>query len=282
MFEPLLRLPPGPVDLTTFDARATPGFEGSKDEGKAALYALGDDLADLQERLFAEGVSDVGAGRAILLVLQGMDTSGKGGVLRHAVGMVDPQGVRITSFKAPTDEERSHDFLWRIRKALPSAGLIGVFDRSHYEDVLIGRVRELAPADEIERRYDAINAFEAEVLASGTTIVKCMLHVSAEQQEERLLARLDDPTKHWKFNPTDIDERARWPEYRTAYEIALERTNTEVAPWYVVPSDRKWYRNLAVARLLHDTLARMAPEWPAADFDVDEQRRRLTEEPELS
>jgi PPK2 family polyphosphate:nucleotide phosphotransferase len=282
MFEPLLRLPPGPVDLTALDTRATPGFDESKDEGKASLHALGGDLANLQERLFAEGVAKVGDGRAILLVLQGMDTSGKGGVIRHAVGMVDPQGVRITSFKAPTDEERKHDFLWRVRKALPSPGLIGVFDRSHYEDVLIARVHQLAPADEIERRYDAINEFEAEVLASGTTIVKCMLHVSAAQQKERLLARLDDPTKHWKFNPGDIDERGRWSEYRAAYEIALERTNTEVAPWFVVPSDRKWYRNLAVARPLHDTLARMAPEWPDADFDVDEQRRRLTEEPALA
>jgi PPK2 family polyphosphate:nucleotide phosphotransferase len=282
MFEPLLRLPPGPVDLTALDPRGTPGFSDSKDEGKAALYALGTDLAELQERLFAEGAAKVGDGRAVLLVLQGMDTSGKGGVLRHAVGLVDPQGVRITSFKTPTEEEAKHDFLWRVRRALPDRGLIGVFDRSHYEDVLIARVRELASADEIERRYDAINDFEADVLASGTTIVKCVLHVSAEEQKNRLLARLDRPEKHWKFHPEDVDERQLWPEYRRAYELALERTNTEVAPWYVVPSDRKWYRNLAVARLLHDTLERMAPEWPAADFDVDEQRKRLTEEVGIS
>ena len=280
MFEHLLRLPPGPVDLTAIPTDATPGFEGSKSDGKAALAELGDPLSDLQERLFAEGVAEVGEGRAVLLVLQGMDTSGKGGVLRHTVGLVDPQGLRITSFKAPTDEEKKHDFLWRIRKGLPGAGHIGVFDRSHYEDVLIARVRSLAPADEIERRYDAINAFEAEVLAAGTTVVKCMLHISAETQKERLLARLDDPTKHWKFNPADIDERGRWAEYREAYEIALERTNTEVAPWHVIPSDRKWFRNLAIAQVLHDTLARMAPEWPAADFDVSEQRARLQgEEP---
>jgi PPK2 family polyphosphate:nucleotide phosphotransferase len=273
-----LRLPPGPVDLTHLDSRATPGFDGDKKDGVAALEALGDELEGLQERLFAEGVADVGHGRAVLLVLQGMDTSGKGGTLRHTVGLMDPQGVRITSFKKPTDEELAHDFLWRIRKALPTKGLIGVFDRSHYEDVLIVRVHELAPKEEIEERYDVINAFEAELAGAGITIIKCMLHISADTQKERLLARLDDPTKHWKFNPGDVDERAHWPAYREAYEIALERTNTEVAPWYVIPSDRKWYRNLAIAHLLHDTLSHMNPQWPAADYDVEEQRKRLVDE----
>jgi PPK2 family polyphosphate:nucleotide phosphotransferase len=207
-----------------------------------------------------------------------MDTSGKGGILRHTVGLVDPQGVRITSFKAPTDEELSHDFLWRIRRALPEAGHIGVFDRSHYEDVLIVRVHQLADPDEIERRYDAINEFEAELLAGGTYVLKCMLHISAEEQKRRLLARLDDPTKYWKFNPNDVDERAHWADYRTAYEIALERTNTEVAPWHVIPSDAKWFRNLSVAGLLLDALERMAPVWPPADFDIEEQRSRLVDE----
>ena len=278
VIESLLRLPPGPVDLHQYATDATPGWDDGKAKGKKALTSLADPLSDLQERLFAEGVSDVGHGRAVLLVLQGMDTSGKGGVLRHTVGLVDPQGVRITSFKAPTDEEKKHDFLWRIRQALPSAGHIGVFDRSHYEDVLIARVRELAPVEEIERRYDAINAFESDVLGAGITIVKCMLHISPETQKERLLARLDQPEKHWKFNPGDIDERARWAEYREAYEIALERTNTEVAPWHVIPSDRKWYRNLAIAQILHDTLARMAPAWPPADYDIPTQRARLEDE----
>jgi PPK2 family polyphosphate:nucleotide phosphotransferase len=278
VIESLLRLPAGPVDLAAIPADATPGFDGGKKKGKKALAALGDPLSDLQERLFAEGVSDVGHGRAVLLVLQGMDTSGKGGVLRHTVGLVDPQGLRITSFKAPTDEEKKHDFLWRIRKGLPAAGHIGVFDRSHYEDVLIVRVRQLAEAEEIERRYDAINAFEAEVLAAGITIVKCMLHISPETQKERLLARLDSPDKNWKFNPGDVDERGRWAEYREAYEVALERTNTEVAPWHVIPSDHKWYRNLAIGQILHDTLARMAPVWPVADYDVSTQRSRLEDE----
>jgi PPK2 family polyphosphate:nucleotide phosphotransferase len=276
--EAALRLPTGPVDLRSMDCRATPGFDAGKKAGTAALFELGDDLSDLQERLYAEGAADVGHGRAVLLVLQGMDTSGKGGTLRHTVGLVDPQGLRISSFKKPTKEELDHDFLWRIRKALPSPGIIGVFDRSHYEDVLIVRVHELAPADEVERRYDAINAFEAEVAAAGITVIKCMLHISPEAQNERLQARLDDPTKHWKFNPGDIDERAHWAAYREAYEIALERTNTEVAPWYVIPSDRKWYRNLAIGKLLHETLSRMNPQWPAADFDVDEQKQRLADE----
>jgi len=274
-----LRLTPGPVDLTAIATDATPGFTGDKADGQAALEALADELAEQQERLFAEGRS--GGGRRILLVLQGMDTSGKGGTLRHTVGLFDPQGVRITSFKAPTEEERAHDFLWRIRNALPAPGYVGVFDRSHYEDVLIARVRELAPADEIEGRYGLINDFERELVDAGTTVVKCMLHISAAEQKERLLARLDDPTKHWKFNPDDIGERALWPTYRSAYEIALERTNTESAPWHVIPADRKWFRDLAIAGLLRDALRGMALEWPKADFDVAEQRGRLEQEQPL-
>ena len=216
--------------------------------------------------------------RSVLLVLQGMDTSGKGGVLRHTVGLVDPQGVKITSFKAPSDEERDHDFLWRIRKALPAPGYLGVFDRSHYEDVLIQRVRSFAPPEEIERRYDAINDFERTLTEQGTTVLKCMLHISAEEQKERLEARLADPTKFWKYNPGDLDERALWPAYREAYEIALERTNTEHAPWHVVPSDRKWFRNLAVGQLLHETLSGLDLQWPAPDFDVESERQRLADE----
>ena len=273
----LLRVPPGPVDLAAWATDATPGFTGDKAEGKRALAGLGGPLGDLQERLYAEGTSGAGD-RAVLLVLQGMDTSGKGGVVRNAVGLVDPQGVRITSFKAPSAEELEHDFLWRIRRGVPGCGKIGVFDRSHYEDVLIARVRKLVPAEELERRYDAINDFEAELVASGVRLLKVMLHVSRETQRERLLARLDDPTKHWKFEPGDIDERGRWDEYRRAYEIALERTSTAVVPWHVVPADRKWFRNLAVGRLLLAELEQMAPVWPAADFDVDQQRDRLLAE----
>ncbi len=269
----LLRLPPGPVDLASIDPRAKRGFSGSKSDGKAALATLGPKVADLQERLYAE--SRVGGRRSVLLVLQGMDTSGKGGVVRHCVGLLDPQGVRIAGFKAPTEEERRHDFLWRIEKQAPSPGIVGVFDRSHYEDVLIARVHQLADTNEIERRYQAINDFEQRLVDSGVTVIKCMLHISKEKQRERLLARLEDPTKHWKFNPADIDERARWDDYQRAYEIALERCNTDAARWHVVPSDRKWYRNWAVASLLLEHLQALDPQWPVVTFDLEEQKARL-------
>jgi PPK2 family polyphosphate:nucleotide phosphotransferase len=274
--EAQLRLPAGHVDLRSVDTEGHPGLAGSKEKGEAALKGLGPELSDLQERLFAERTA--GSTRSVLLVLQGMDTSGKGGVLRHTVGLMDPQGVKITSFKAPTEEERKHDFLWRIRNALPQPGYIGVFDRSHYEDVLIARVRELAPAQEIERRYGVINEFEQELADGGTRVVKCMLHISAEEQKKRLVARLENPTKYWKYNPSDVDERALWPEYRKAYEVALERTNTETAPWHIVPSDKKWARNLAIGRLLLETLQGLDPQWPEADFDIDAEKLRLIDE----
>lgn len=270
----------GPVDLTALPTDQTPGFDGDKKDAAAALAALGDELSELQERLWAERTT--GSPRRVLLVLQGMDTSGKGGVLRHTVGLVDPQGVKITSFKAPTADELKHHFLWRIRRALPEPGFLGVFDRSHYEDVLIVRVHGLADGDTVERRYDEINQFEAELAAEGYVILKCMLHISAATQRERLLARLDSPAKFWKFNPADIDERERWGDYRTAYEVALARTNTEIAPWYVVPSDKKWYRNLVVGQLLLAHLRGLNLQWPAADFDVDAQRQRLVDERSIS
>lgn len=275
-----LRVPDGPVDLSSVETDAAPGFDGKKADGEAALLALGPELVEQQERLFAHGRA--GGNRSVLLVLQGMDTSGKGGTLRSTVALVDPQGVRITSFKAPTAEELEHDFLWRIDKALPAPGYLGVFDRSHYEDVLIARVRELVPTEEIERRYAAINQWERRLVEGGTTIVKCMLHISAAEQKERLLARLDDETKHWKYNPGDVDERALWPAYQEAYEIAIERTNTDVAPWHVVPADKKWYRNLAVGHLLLGALEGLGLQWPEADFDVAAERRRLTDEDPLS
>jgi PPK2 family polyphosphate:nucleotide phosphotransferase len=274
------RLPAGPVDLTTIDPAGTPAHHGSREEGEAALTGIGPELAELQERLYAEKTD--GGTRNVLLVLQGMDTSGKGGILEHTVGLVSPAGVKITSFKAPTDEEKAHDFLWRIEKALPPAGLIGVFDRSHYEDVLIVKVHEWADAAEIERRYDAINEFEQKLVDGGTTIVKCMLHISPDEQKARLLARLDDPTKHWKYNPGDLDERARWGAYRDAYEVALERTNTDAAPWHVIPSDHKWYRNLVIGHLLLDALRGLDLQWPVADFDVAVEKKRLADEEPIS
>lgn len=261
------------TSLADVDSAATPGFDGTKDDGVAALADLGDELADLQERLHAHGTT--GDPRSVLLVLQGMDTSGKGGVIEKVVGLVSPLGVQIASFKKPTPEELEHDFLWRIERELPAGGVLGVFDRSHYEDVLIGRVRSLADADEIERRYDAINDFERRYVDAGGTLLKCLLHISPEDQAERLAARLDDPTKHWKFNPGDIDERELWDEYQAAYDLVLQRTSTEHAPWHVVPSGRKWYRNWAVGTLLLETLRGLDLTWPEADYDVDEQRARL-------
>jgi PPK2 family polyphosphate:nucleotide phosphotransferase len=268
-----LRVPEGPVDLSAYDTRATTGFDGSKDDGKVALDALGAEVSDWQERLFAEGRKD--GNRSVLLVLQGMDTSGKGGVIRHGAGLMDPQGLRITSFKAPTAAEKRRGFLWRIRQALPEPGMIGIFDRSHYEDVLIARVRNLVAPPVWNRRYEQINEFEAELAESGVTVLKCFLHISADQQKERLEARLDDPTKYWKYNPGDIDERELWPAYAEAYEAALENCNGPSAPWYVIPSDRKWYRNWAVTTLLLETLRELSPEWPPADFDVDGEKARL-------
>jgi PPK2 family polyphosphate:nucleotide phosphotransferase len=271
---------PGPVDLTTIETDAAPGFDGGKTAGEAALAVLGPELADLQERLFANRTT--GSRRRVLLVLQGMDTSGKGGVLRHTVGLIDPQGVRIRSFKAPTDEEKAQHFLWRIEQALPEPGYVGVFDRSHYEDVLIVKVHAWADPATVEQRYDEINAFEARLVEDGCVVLKCMLHIGPDEQRERLQERLDDPEKHWKYNPGDLDERALWPAYRDAYETAIERTNTDVAPWHVIPADKKWFRNLAIGQLLLDALRGLDLEWPAADFDVAAEQRRLRSEDPIS
>ena len=268
----LLKVAPGFV-LGTVDAGATPGFAGNKADGQAALAAGAAELSALQEQLFAN--SRAGDNRKVLLVLQGMDTSGKGGVVRHVVGAVDPQGVSHHAFKAPTEAELRHGFLWRIRREVPTAGLIGVFDRSHYEDVLIGRVKSLAPPEEIEQRYGQITEFEQELFDDNTTLIKVMLHISAAEQKARLMERLERPDKYWKYNPGDIDERMLWPGYQAAYQTALERTSTAFAPWYVVPANRKWFARLAVQQLLLKALRDMVLTWPAADFDVLAERARL-------
>jgi len=260
-------------DLAAIDPSSTPGFPGSKKDAEKALAGATDELATLQERLFAE--STAGGTRSVLLILQAMDTAGKGGILRHVVGGVDPQGVHIHAFKAPSDEEKAHDFLWRVRRQLPAPGQIGVFDRSQYEDVLIHRVRGFSPPEVIEQRYGLITEFEREVVAGGTSILKVMLHISRDEQKARLQERLDRPDKHWKFNPGDIDERQHWDAYQEAYQIAIERTATPDAPWYVIPADRKWYARWAVQHLLIEKLRELNPQWPAADFDVQEQKRRL-------
>ena len=271
----LLRLPAGAVDLASFDPAGTPGFAGKKSDAKAATKGLAPELGDLQECLWANGRVPNGANQKILVILQGMDTSGKGGVIRHAIGMVDPQGIWIRSFRAPTEKERRHHFLWRIEREVPPRGMIGIFDRSHYEDVLIVRVNELVPESVWSNRYEEINSFEERLVADGTVLIKCFLHISAEEQKERLLARLENPTKHWKYNPGDVDARAQWPDYQQAYADALERCSTGHAPWYVVPSDRKWYRNWAVAQLLAEQLRAMKLEWPVADFDVEQEKARV-------
>jgi len=272
---PLLRAGEG-FRLGEVDPESTPGYDGDKKSGKKDLEALSAGLNDLQERLFAAH-HDEDSGPAVLLVLQAMDTAGKGGIVRHVVGAVDPQGVELAAFKKPTEEELAHDFLWRIRPRVPGPGMIGVFDRSHYEDVLIGRVRELADETEIERRYTAINDFEAELVAAGVRIVKVMLHISPDEQKARLAERLDRPDKYWKYNPGDVDERLLWPDYMDAYQVVFDRTSTEAAPWFVVPANRKWYARLAVQRLLHDALVDIDPQWPAADFDVEVEKKRLAE-----
>jgi len=275
MLRDVLRCPQAPVDLAAIDTGATPKAPGDKETTKDAAAQMGEQLSALQERLFARGRVNADSARRVLVILQGMDTAGKGGVVRHTFGLLDPQGVQLAAFKAPTKEELSHDFLWRIRRELPDAGMIGVFDRSHYEDVLVARVDELVEPEVWRRRYDRINRFEAELAASGTVIVKFFLHISPEVQQERLVARLDDPEKHWKFDPSDIAARAKWGDYQQAYTDVLERCNPDIAPWYVIPADHKWYRNWAVAQILLETLRSMNITWPAVDFDVDEQRHKL-------
>jgi PPK2 family polyphosphate:nucleotide phosphotransferase len=267
-----LRARPG-FQLAGVDPASTPGFENGKRAAEKQLAAGIDELSSLQERLFAD--SRFGGKRSVLLVLQAMDTAGKGGIVRHVVGGVDPQGVKLHAFKKPTDEELAHDFLWRVRKEVPPAGYIGVFDRSHYEDVLIHRVHLFSPLVEINKRYALIDEFERELVDAGTTIIKVMLHISADEQRERLVARLDRDDKHWKYNPGDVDERAHWAAYQEAYQIAIERTSTDAAPWYVVPADNKWYARLAVQELLLDALRSFDLGWPDPPFDVDTERARL-------
>ncbi|KQM82310.1 polyphosphate kinase 2 family protein [Agromyces sp. Leaf222] len=269
----LLRVDPG-FRLADVDPGSSPGFEGDKAAGARALSAGLARLDDLQEQLFASSRMG-GDERRILLVLQAMDTAGKGGIVKHVMGSVDPQGVQLASFKKPTEEELAHDFLWRIHKQVPGPGLIGVFDRSHYEDVLIARVRGFASPEEIERRYGAINDFERELTGTGTTVIKVMLHISPDEQRERLHDRLERPDKHWKFNPGDIDERLLWGDYQQAYQAAFDHTATADAPWYVIPANRKWYARLVVQHLLTDALERMDLDWPKADYDVEEQKARL-------
>jgi PPK2 family polyphosphate:nucleotide phosphotransferase len=261
--------------VADIDTDGTPGFTGDKDGSVSLQEERNKRYAELQEMLYAN--SKEGDHRSVLLVLQGMDTAGKGGIVKHVVGQANPQGIRYTSFGVPTEEERAHHYLWRIRAALPPAGHIGVFDRSHYEDVLIVRVHNLVPPEVWGARYDEINAFEHELVDNGTTLVKVAMFVSLEEQKQRLAERLSRPDKYWKYNPGDIDERKLWPSYQEAYQAVLDRTSTNYAPWYVVPCDRKWYCRLAVTELLIEALKDLNLSWPPPDFDVEAEKLRVAQ-----
>lgn len=237
------------------------GLFASKEEAEKSLKEDAKAINDLQDRLWGERQ------RALLVVLQGIDTSGKDGTVRGVFDKCGPLGVCVTSFGKPSEEELAHDYLWRVHKATPKKGMIGVFNRSHYEDVLVVKVRNLAPAAAVEQRYAQINAFEQHLSENGVTILKFMLHISKEEQRERLQERLDDPAKHWKFNPSDLDDRALWDEFHTAYDAALARCSTAHAPWRVIPADKKWRRNAIIASVVRGALEAMNPAYPPSDFD---------------
>jgi PPK2 family polyphosphate:nucleotide phosphotransferase len=242
-------------DLSKVDTRDTCGIE-DKEKSKVQVAEDAAAIDQLQDRLYAEGK------RALLVVLQGIDSSGKDGTVRNVFNTCGPIGVHNTPFKAPTDVELAHDYLWRVHKACPEKGFIGIFNRSHYEDVLVVKVRKFAPADVIEKRYEQINAFEKMLSESGTRILKFMLHISKEEQAERLQARVDDPTKRWKFNPGDLEDRKLWDEFMNEYQTVVRKCSTEHAPWHVIPADRKWVRNAVIARIVRETLEEMNPQYP--------------------
>lgn len=248
--------------LADWDPKETEGFDGDKAEARAELAELNFQLDDLQEQLYADGR------HRVLVVLQGMDTSGKGGTIRKVFQGVNPSGVRVAAFKAPTEAELAHDFLWRVHPQVPGDGELVIFDRSHYEDVLIARVRGLVPAERWKARYRHIQDFERMLVAEGTVILKFFLHISADEQRERLQARLENPKKHWKFRLTDLEERKLWDDYQEAYEVAIKETATPDAPWYVVPANRKWYRNLVVCRTLIQTLEALDLHYPPSPDDL--------------
>jgi PPK2 family polyphosphate:nucleotide phosphotransferase len=241
-----------PGDLKAFPDRKVAEKQSVKD---------GEIIDTLQDRLYAEGK------RALLVVLQGIDSAGKDGTIKHVFKETGARGVVVTAFKKPSEEELAHDFLWRAHIVAPRRGFIGIFNRSHYEDVLVGRVRKLAPKDEIEKRYDQINAFEKMLAENGTRILKFMLHISKKEQAERLQERLDKPKHRWKFNPADLDDRKLWDEYQAAYDVMLDRCSTAWAPWHVIPADHKWARNAAIAAIVRETLEEMNPQYPKPDWD---------------
>ena len=250
------------IKLSDFDPRRVEG-DWTKSNAAKQIERNTAVTTDLAYRLYAENRWSV------LLVLQGMDTSGKDGTIRTVTSGVNPQSCQVVPFKQPSAEELDHDFLWRIHQAVPRRGNIGIFNRSHYEDVLVVRVHKLVPEAQWRKRYDQINAFEELLVEGGITLLKCFLHVSKDEQKERLQARLDDPDKRWKFNHGDLDERKLWDDYQRAYEDALTRCNTAHAPWYIVPADRKWYRNLVVSQILREALEKLNPKFPPSAEGLD-------------
>ncbi|MFT3888078.1 MAG: polyphosphate kinase 2 family protein [Arachnia sp.] len=267
-----LRVTPD-FDLSTFDRAGAPGFDGDRDDADELMAARGRLMAELQERLYANGRA--GGTERVLVVVQGLDTAGKGGIARHVMGMVDPQGVALRSFGVPTEEERAHHYLWRIERALPKPGQIGLFDRSHYEDVLVVRVDELVPPDVWGARYEEINAWEKALVDDGVRILKFAMMVSHDEQGMRLMERLDRPDKRWKFSTNDLKTRAKWDAYQEAYADVFRLTSTEHAPWYVLPADRKWFPRLAITEILTRTLVDMDLRWPLPAYDPAEQRAAL-------
>ena len=253
--------PKSSISLADIDPDDT-GDVATKEEGKALLKVERKRIRDLQERLFAE------RRQSLLVILQATDTGGKDGTIKDVFKGVNPQGCRVWPFKEPTPEELDHDFLWRYHEKTPRDGLITIFNRSHYEDVLVVRVKDLVPKAVWSRRYDAINDFERMLTANGTRILKFYLHISKEEQRKRLQARLDDPEKHWKFSVGDLDDRARWTAYQRAFEDAINCCTTAEAPWYVIPANHKWYRNLAIARIVAGTLDEMDPQFPEPEADL--------------
>jgi len=259
----------GNVNLAGYDPAATP-MAASKSDAKAELVdELHEQLFDQHELLYAEDE------RSVLLVLQGLDCSGKNGTIKHVVIALNPVAVRTASFKSPTDEELDHHFLWRHKQALPAPGELGVFDRSHYEDIIVPSVLGTIEPDAISSRIDEVNQFEADLVDGGTTIIKCLLHISFDEQRERFLRRLRRDDKRWKFSEADLETRLLWDDYQAAYGTAIGQTSTDHAPWYVIPADHKWYRNWAIAHLLLGTIEEMAPAYPQPDFDLEDLRDRL-------
>ncbi|MEO6944344.1 MAG: PPK2 family polyphosphate kinase [Lacisediminihabitans sp.] len=259
--------------LENVDPASTPGIDANKKSGRSLLLKDARILRDLQGKLYAD--STVGGTRALLIVLQGMDCSGKGGIVTHALAGMSAQGVTVHGFKAPTEEEQRHGFLWRVRKRLPEPGMVGVFDRSHYEDVLAARVRHLAEPAVIERRYNQINTFEKQSAERGIEIVKVMLQISEDEQKRRLIARLHHRSKLWKYNPSDVDDRDLWRQLQEAYQLVFEKTSTKYAPWHVVPADHKWYSRLAVQQIVITKLRSMNLAWPEPDYDLAKERKRV-------